>query len=577
VSADVVGALDIGGTHVTAGRVHLGSASIDRASRVRLPLPERGSTAELLTTIVGAARSIAGDGLDRLGVAVPGPFDYLAGVSLISHKLDGLRGVDLRGELAAALGLDDPLRIRFLNDAESFLLGECWVGAARGHARVVGITLGTGLGAAFVADGRIQRSGPNVPPGGSLYQLSFRGAPVEETISRRGVLALYGEREDGDVEQIAERAREGDAAAGRAFECLGRALGEFLAPWLARFEPSCLVVGGSIARSFALLEPGLRDALPPEWPGTLTVAKHLDDAPLLGAARHALETPRPVHELSVAEARLQDSEQFAGTAREPVGDVFEHAVTGPAGDITVRFYLPEGGPRPVLVYFFGGGWVLGSLDAVDGVCRHLAHATPCAVASVDYRLAPEHPFPAGLEDCYMATCWVAEHGDEVGLDTSRVAVGGASAGANLAAAVALLACEGDGPELAFQLLVYPLVDRRAAPSSPGGAAFGPRDLEWCWSHYLSDPADGENPLASPLRARDLAGLPRALVITAELDPVRDQAELYATRLETAGVSTELVRFEGVEHGFFSRTDLEAGAEARELAASRLRRAFDGAE
>jgi acetyl esterase len=287
---------------------------------------------------------------------------------------------------------------------------------------------------------------------------------------------------------------------------------------------------------------------------------------------------RPLHELSVAEAREAELAELEPAVPEPVPDVFDRVLRSRGRDVPVRVYLP-GAPRPlpVLVYFFGGGWVLGSLAAVDPVCRRLANATPCAVVSVAYRRAPEHPFPAGLEDCYAATHWVAEHGPELGLDPDRVAVGGTSAGGNLAAAVALLAREREGPKLVLQLLVYPPLDHRADLSKQEALdplLLGARDVAWCWSHYLADAADGDNPLASPLRAEDLRGLPAALVITAELDPLRDQGEAYAARLAEAGVATELVCFDGAVHGFFSKADrFEAAADAQALAASALRRAF----
>ncbi|MGI8886842.1 MAG: alpha/beta hydrolase [Gaiellaceae bacterium] len=294
--------------------------------------------------------------------------------------------------------------------------------------------------------------------------------------------------------------------------------------------------------------------------------------------RHAAGA-RPVHELSVAEARAAELAEPAPVPPEPVARVLERVAPGPDGEIPVRLYLPDDmRPAPVLVFFFGGGWVLGSLAAVDPVCRRLANATPCAVVSVAYRRAPESPFPAALEDCYAATSWIAEHGAELGLDRDRLAVGGASAGGNLAAAVALLARERGGPALAFQLLVYPPLDHRAdtpslqEPLDP--LFFGREDLAWCWSHYLAEPADGDNPLASPLRAQDLCGLPSALVITAELDPLRDQGERYAARLSGAGVPSELVRFDAAVHGFFSKADrFDAAAEAQALAAAALRRAF----
>jgi predicted NBD/HSP70 family sugar kinase len=292
VSGAVVGALDVGGTHVTAGIVDTASRSVDRESRLLQPLPAAGSAPELLAAITGAARSIARPGLLRFGVAAPGPFDYAAGVSQMNHKLLGLRGIDLRSALSTALGLRDPGQIGFLNDADAFLLGEWWAGAAGGHFRAVGITLGTGLGAAFMADGRVMRAGRGVPPGGALYELTFRGAPVEETISRRGLLRLYGAAvAELDVEQVAARARGGEALARSAFREFGQALGEFLGPWLQAFEPTCLVVGGSIARSWALFEAALRCSLDGQWHGVVTAAQHLDDAPLLGAARHVVSGP----------------------------------------------------------------------------------------------------------------------------------------------------------------------------------------------------------------------------------------------------------------------------------------------
>jgi glucokinase len=289
VNGALVGALEVGGTHVTAGLVDVAFSSVEQESRLRLSLPAAGSPPELLAPITRAARSIAAPGVRLLGVAVPGPFDYTSGVSRMHHKLRALRGTDLRAVLCTALGLTDPGQVGFLNDADAFLLGEWWAGAARGHSRAVGVTLGTGLGAAFMSNGRVLRAGRGVPPGGALYELPFRGAPVEETISRRGLLGLYGSGAAAlDVEQVAARARAGEPAACSAFHELGQALGEFLAPWLQAFEPSCLVVGGSIARSWALFEAGLRGSLAGRWPGAMTAAQHLDDAPLLGAARYVV-------------------------------------------------------------------------------------------------------------------------------------------------------------------------------------------------------------------------------------------------------------------------------------------------
>lgn len=292
---------------------------------------------------------------------------------------------------------------------------------------------------------------------------------------------------------------------------------------------------------------------------------------------------RPVHELTVAEAREAERKELRPVLVDPVAEVVDRAVPGPAGEIAVRVYrphIPE--PCPALVYFHGGGWVLGSLDAVDAVCRTLANTAACAVVSVAYRRAPEHPFPAGLEDCFAAARWVVEDGGEHGLDGARLAVGGASAGGNLAAAVTLLARERGGPAFVFQLLVYPPLDHRAETASLRlrlpQPFFSGEDLAWCWRRYLADEKAGANPLASPLRAVDLQGLPPALVITAELDPLRDEAELYAARLREANVPVQLARFDGVPHGFFSLADrLDAAAEAQSLAAAALRNAFALAE
>jgi glucokinase len=287
-SGQVVGALDIGGTHVTAGRVHSDSATVDPGSRVRAAFPPAGGPA-LLERIVEAAAAVATPEVRHFGVAAPGPFDYVAGICRISHKLPGLYGVNLRRELGAALDLTGGNAISFLNDAEAFLLGEWWAGAAHDHVRVVGITLGTGLGSAFLERGRIVRSGPRVLAGGELYRLAYRGAPVEETISRRALLTRYDPSSESgtDVEQIATRARAGEPRARDVFRQLAGDLAEFLGPALEAFAPTCLVVGGSIARAWELLEPTLHQRLAPFPTLVVTRAARIDDAPLLGAARNA--------------------------------------------------------------------------------------------------------------------------------------------------------------------------------------------------------------------------------------------------------------------------------------------------
>jgi acetyl esterase len=308
-------------------------------------------------------------------------------------------------------------------------------------------------------------------------------------------------------------------------------------------------------------------------------------SPRREATRGAPEGARtpPLHELSVEEARRRELAAFRASPGRPWPNVVvdDHVAPSPAGPIPLRLYRPPGAPGslPTLVYFFGGGWVLGSLEIAEPLCRRLAVATPCAVLAVGYRLAPEHRFPAAVEDCYAAARWAAEHGPRLGLDPGRVAVGGVSAGGNLAAAVTLLAREHGNPRLDFQLLVYPpLLFGADTPSmrAEGDAdGFDRRTVAWCWSHYLAEPADGGNPLASPLLEPDLSSLPPALVVTAELDPLRDEGEQYAGRLAEAGGSVRLVRYEGVAHGFFSMSGILAAAdEAQHLVAATLHAAFE---
>jgi acetyl esterase len=238
---------------------------------------------------------------------------------------------------------------------------------------------------------------------------------------------------------------------------------------------------------------------------------------------------------------------------DDVGSVVEQTLPGPGGPLRVRIYEAAGTrPFPVVVYLHGGGWVVGSFETHDGVCRALAARTPCIVVAVDYRLAPEHRFPAALEDAWAATAWVAEHAASLGGDPERIAVGGDSAGGTLATACAMRARD-RGLRLALQLLVYPAADHRFDTPSYEECAEGyglTRDaLRWYWAQYLGSD-DGSAPEASPLRASDLAGLAPACVFTAEYDPLRDEGEAYAARLEAAGVPVRLSRCEGLIHGFF---------------------------
>jgi acetyl esterase len=286
---------------------------------------------------------------------------------------------------------------------------------------------------------------------------------------------------------------------------------------------------------------------------------------------------KPLYTLSLAEAREADlaSIRAAGGDVVDVREVLDGTVPGPAGPVPIRRYRPVPGDRlPTLVYFFGGGWTLGNLDTCDGICRTLATTAGCQVIAVGYRLAPEARFPAAVHDCADAVTWIAAHPSETGTDPARLAVGGDSAGGNLAAAVTLLAARRGGPRLVGQLLVYPNTEYGARTASMRDNAdpllFNRTSVDWYWSHYLADPADGADPLASPLRAPDLAGLPPALVITAEYDPLRDEGEAYAHRLRSAGVPTTLTRYDGMVHGFFAMAGtLDAGRVAQDQAAAQL--------
>jgi acetyl esterase len=274
-----------------------------------------------------------------------------------------------------------------------------------------------------------------------------------------------------------------------------------------------------------------------------------------------------LHELSVEDARsFYDSMQLP-SQEIPVDSVAERSIPGPAGEVPIRAYRPAdagSGALPGLVFFHGGGWVIGSLDTHDPTCRDLANQAGCVVVSVDYRLAPEARFPAAAEDCYAATCWVAEQGAaELGVDPTRLAVGGDSAGGNLASVVPLMARDREGPALRHQLLIYPVTDadfsRASYVENAEGYLLTTSAMQWFWDHYVPEETERQEAYCAPLRAAELAGLPPALVITAEFDPLRDEGEAYARRLEEAGVPTTLTRYDGMIHGFFGMGLLAEGA------------------
>jgi acetyl esterase len=287
----------------------------------------------------------------------------------------------------------------------------------------------------------------------------------------------------------------------------------------------------------------------------------------LGAPRYG-EQP-----VEVARRAMEDG---AASLFGPLEEVpFEdRALPGPGGPIPVRIYRPSDTPAPALVYFHGGGWVLGSLVTAHGVCATLARRSRCVVVSVDYRLAPEHRFPAAVEDAWAATSWVASHPGEIG-GSGVLAVGGDSAGGNLAAVVALRARD-EGLPLSLQLLVYPVVDANLETDSYVENAEGywltRQGMAWFWDQYLPD-GDRFHPDASPLRAADVSGVAPALVITAEYDPLRDEGEAYASRLREAGVPVTLSRYDGLIHGFFRvPAMIDRANDALQEAASALRQA-----
>lgn len=291
-----------------------------------------------------------------------------------------------------------------------------------------------------------------------------------------------------------------------------------------------------------------------------------------------------LNEMEPAEARetFGAMRELAGPG-EDVADSSDRSIPGPDGDIPVRIITPAGapdGPLPCLVYYHGGGWVIGDLDSLDTTCRALANRAGTKVVSVDYRLAPEHKFPAPVDDCYAALRWVADNAGSIGVDPDRLAVGGDSAGGNLAAAVALRARDEGGPRIALQALVYPVTnhsfDTPSYQENADGYLLTRDSMVWFWDHYLKDADDSANPWASPLRAGDLSGLPPAVVITAEFDPLRDEGEAFAAKLADAGVRVVQRRFDGQIHGFFQMPGtIPAGFEAVDLIAGELRSAFAG--
>ena len=273
------------------------------------------------------------------------------------------------------------------------------------------------------------------------------------------------------------------------------------------------------------------------------------------AAIEELGGPKLI-EMSIPDAR-EMFRMMQPVVDTPVGKVENTAIDGPGGQIPLRIYTPSEVDEtpPVAVMFHGGGWVIGDLDTADSQSRELCAGAGCIVVSVDYRLAPEHRFPAAAEDSFAATRWASENGAALGGDPARLAVVGDSAGGNLAAVVALMARDAGGPAISAQVLAYPVTDgSRFDTASYRDCAEGymltAEAMHWFWDHY-ADPEARTDPRASPLLADDLSGLPPALVMTAEYDPLRDEGEAYAKALEAAGNAVECIRFDGFLHGFFA--------------------------
>jgi acetyl esterase len=288
----------------------------------------------------------------------------------------------------------------------------------------------------------------------------------------------------------------------------------------------------------------------------------------------------PIEEQALEDVRTGYAllSQMAGGGGATDVRVEDRTVPGPAGPIPVRLYHPPAGddrPAAIVVYFHGGGWVIGNVDTHDATCRDLASQSGALFVSVDYRLAPEHPFPAAVDDCSAALQWVHEHAAELGGDPARLAVAGDSAGGNLAAVTAVQARDRQGPALRLQLLAYPVTDANFDTASykenGEGYFLTAATMQWFWSHYTGSDLDGDrtDPRASVLRTEDLTGAAPAVVLTAEYDPLRDEGEDYGERLSAAGVTTEIRRYDGQIHGFLGMAGaIPAAAEIlRETAAT----------
>lgn len=309
---------------------------------------------------------------------------------------------------------------------------------------------------------------------------------------------------------------------------------------------------------------------------------HAQARALLDRVAAAGYPPIQSYPAAVARTLFEKSSGVLDARGVPIGATEDRTIPGPGGPIPIRILTPAGagpGPLPCLAYFHGGGFVLGNPRTHDVSCRMLANASGCLVVSVDYRLAPDHKFPAAVEDCLATTQWVAANAGSLGADPVRLAVGGDSAGGNLAAVVAQLARNAGGkPFIAYQLLIYPAVDAFAETESKrtltDGYMLDRATIDWFNQCYVTEQEEWRDFRASPLRADDLSGLPPAYVITAGYDPLRDEGALYAAALARAGVPSTHVNYEGMIHGFVNMTGvMDQAREAIEAAASALKSAL----
>jgi acetyl esterase len=335
----------------------------------------------------------------------------------------------------------------------------------------------------------------------------------------------------------------------------------------------------------ALLAPGADDAklaAPARYFSTYPPTPETPLEPRVQDFLKAIPRVTNLETQSVADLREQSRKFIERVPKldEAVAKVDDRQIPGPAGSVPVRVYTPEGtGPFPILLYLHGGGWVRGGLDNYNDLCRSLAHRAGCLVVSVAYRLAPETKFPGAVEDCFAALQWCAQHGEELNGDGKRLAVAGDSAGGNLSAALALYSRDKKGPPLALQVLIYPVLHRDFDTISyhdfAEGYGLSRNHMKYYWKQYLPKPEDARNAYAAPLAAEDVKGLPPALILAAQYDVLRDEAEAYAARLHRAGVPVHCTRYLGLAHGFISLGGmLEQSKHGLDEIAGALRKAFE---